>query len=376
MKGQETMKRVLTVLMLLIFLAASAAVAEEAAPYYSSVGEVTIEKLTEMTIPETILRLNSAFRADFVFRENDLEEEMKYSLRYLRNEDITQYNQFADYQDGTRLYIYFSTDPADGYFYASSGDSASRSELSSEDIDSVLNSSLFTYGSFDSEIIARTDRGDSYEVKVKTSSEGSVISVDQLIIDPVTGFVLSAETESYLNGEPVTFTTVSFTYDIDKIDIDDSPYTDYTEQRENIQASDISALQTTDIYGNKMEYDDISGANLIMINFWEPWCGPCLAELPDLEKLFETYGEKGLLILGVWSTPDVDQDVLGIVKDTGITYPVIRNCEALNGYTTMYVPTTVFADAEGKIISEEPYIGSRSYEDWENIILSYLGDEE
>lgn len=46
--------------------------------------------------------------------------------------------------------------------------------------------------------------------------------------------------------------------------------------------------------------------------------------------------------------------------------------ENLSKFMTDYFPTTVFADAEGNIFSDEPVINANSYEDWEKMIESYL----
>ena len=56
-----------------------------------------------------------------------------------------------------------------------------------------------------------------------------------------------------------------------------------------------------------------------MINFWEPWCGPCVGEMPELEQMYQNRGGE-LLILGVYWTEDGAAEVL---SETGITYPVI-----------------------------------------------------
>lgn len=133
-------------------------------------------------------------------------------------------------------------------------------------------------------------------------------------------------------------------------------------------------FDTVDIEGNAFGDDNIENAKLIMINFWEPWCGPCVAELPELQELYEDYSEKGLLILGVFSSSDADEDIKKIIKDKGVAYPVIRCNEALAKYGTAYLPTTIFMNADGKLLSEKPFIGANSYDGWAKIIDSYLDD--
>jgi len=131
-------------------------------------------------------------------------------------------------------------------------------------------------------------------------------------------------------------------------------------------------LSTEDIYGHEVGNEIVAGASLVMINYWEPWCGPCVGELPDLQKLYENYKDEGLVIIGVYSSVDMTSDAKDIIESSGIKYPVIKATKALSVYMSDYVPTTVFLDAEGNLLSEEQYIGSRSYNEWAGIVEGYL----
>ena len=44
-----------------------------------------------------------------------------------------------------------------------------------------------------------------------------------------------------------------------------------------------------DIDGNVVKLADFASAKVIMLNYWEPWCPPCIRELPELEQLYEAY---------------------------------------------------------------------------------------
>ncbi len=152
--------------------------------------------------------------------------------------------------------------------------------------------------------------------------------------------------------------------------------TDFGEAENNETAAPSDAGQldfsTTDIDGNPYTSDDIKDAKVVMVNFWEPWCGPCVGEIGDLAKLYEEYKDRGFLILGVYSTEGQDEDVRSIITDNGVTYPVIKSGGNMSEFMTAYVPTTVFADGSGRIISAEPEIGAHSYDEWKAIIEDYL----
>ena len=139
---------------------------------------------------------------------------------------------------------------------------------------------------------------------------------------------------------------------------------------------DTFSFATEDFEGNAFTSNDVKDAKLVMINLWEPWCGPCVGEMPDLERIYEENKDKGFVILGVFSETSQDEEAAQILADSGITYPILRYSNEFDGFQTGYVPTTVFLTGEGKLLSEEPLIGSRSYEDWTTIVQGLLEDLE
>lgn len=132
--------------------------------------------------------------------------------------------------------------------------------------------------------------------------------------------------------------------------------------------SSVLTFSTTALDGSAVDESIFEGKSLIMLNFWEPWCGPCVAEMPDLQRISEEYADKGFLIVGVYST---ERDTEDVVSSLGISYPIIKNCEAFEQFVTGYVPTTAFVDGEGNVVSEL-IVGGRSYDDWKEIIDSLL----
>ena len=132
------------------------------------------------------------------------------------------------------------------------------------------------------------------------------------------------------------------------------------------------SFSTTDINGKSVTNEDIKDCKLIMVNFWEPWCGPCVNEMPELEKLYKNYKDKGFTILGVFHSTDSMEDAKGIIKDNSISYPILIGNNDFSKYTTEYVPTTVFFDGDGKQLNSEAVVGAKEYDDWEKEILKYL----
>ena len=135
-------------------------------------------------------------------------------------------------------------------------------------------------------------------------------------------------------------------------------------------------FKTTDRAGNTYDESIFASAKLTMINFWEPWCGPCVNEMPDLELLYEAYKDKDFQIIGVYAETHMESEVDGILKDKNISYPILKYTAEFDRFQTGYVPTTVFVDSKGHIVKmsdgTDCVIGSNTYEAWESIIKQYL----
>jgi peroxiredoxin len=89
---------------------------------------------------------------------------------------------------------------------------------------------------------------------------------------------------------------------------------------------------------------------VVMINFWATWCGPCRQEMPALNALYEKYRSAGFVLLGV----DVDAESGSAAQMAGklkVTYPILFDTEkkASALYLVSAMPTTVLIDRSGKV---------------------------
>ena len=127
-------------------------------------------------------------------------------------------------------------------------------------------------------------------------------------------------------------------------------------------------FSTTDRDGKAWDQSIFADYDLVMINFFEPWCGPCVGEMPELERLYQDYKDRGVLLIGVYSTEDGVEDVLA---QTGVSYPILKYCPDFDRFQTGYVPTTVFVNSAGELVGETQ-IGSNDYAGWAALLDSLL----
>jgi len=115
-----------------------------------------------------------------------------------------------------------------------------------------------------------------------------------------------------------------------------------------LRAPDFT-LQAMD--GKQYRLSEIAGQP-VLINYWATWCIPCKAELPILQKLYQEYQPKGLVILTVDAIEqDSADNVQGIISQFGLTFPVLldHGGQFAGLYQAIFFPTTLLVDASGVI---------------------------
>ena len=112
-----------------------------------------------------------------------------------------------------------------------------------------------------------------------------------------------------------------------------------------------------DQFGNSHTLSDYQGKT-VFLNFWGTWCPPCRNEMPEIQELYEEYGEnqEDVVILGV-SHPGMGsegskEEVAAFMEENGYTYPTLMDEGGQVSFYTYYVtafPTTFMIDKEGNV---------------------------
>lgn len=88
--------------------------------------------------------------------------------------------------------------------------------------------------------------------------------------------------------------------------------------------------------------------NVVLINFWASWCGPCREELPHFEKLQQEYEDLGFTVLAVNVDEDPNKANI-LLDDIPVSFPVLfdDNDSVSKMYDVRAMPTTVIVDRDG-----------------------------
>lgn len=102
--------------------------------------------------------------------------------------------------------------------------------------------------------------------------------------------------------------------------------------------------------GASLSLGELRG-QVVLVNFWATWCGPCREEMPTFQRAFEEHQDEGFTIIGLSKdvgTPDLVRD---FIAEYGITYPVGAATpdveRAFGGIWAL--PTSILIDRQGRI---------------------------
>lgn len=115
-----------------------------------------------------------------------------------------------------------------------------------------------------------------------------------------------------------------------------------------------------DLQGNEVSLSDYKG-QVVLLNFWATWCGPCKIEMPWFVEFQRQYKDKGFTVLAVSLDDDIDP-VAPFVEKYGLNFPVVwgdnETADKFGGVAAL--PTTLIINREGEIIGSHTGLVSKS----------------
>lgn len=129
------------------------------------------------------------------------------------------------------------------------------------------------------------------------------------------------------------------------------------------------ALKNPD--GDTVRLSDLHG-NVVLIDFWATWCGPCKRAMPGIQKLHKKFKDKNVKVYGidVW---DQDGDPVGFMKENEYTYGLLLNGDDVAAvYGVSGIPTFYVIDAKGQVAFTASGFGEGTDEQLDKIITGLL----
>ncbi len=99
--------------------------------------------------------------------------------------------------------------------------------------------------------------------------------------------------------------------------------------------------------GEMLSLSDYQG-QVIFLNFWGTYCPPCVAELPDIQNVYEALQDQNFVVIGL-NVEEKPEKVKAFITEHHITFPIIISPDATVNplYQLKRMPTTWFIDREG-----------------------------
>lgn len=137
-------------------------------------------------------------------------------------------------------------------------------------------------------------------------------------------------------------------------------------EQELVSKTPFPEFSETDTEGNAISSDIFADYDVTIVNFWNNGCGTCIAEMPELEEMYQEFQKDNINLIGVGTDSGEGDEQLELAKrilaEKGVTYPnVVSDPE--NDFYKEFVaelagyPTTYVVDSEGNIIGA-PLIGN------------------
>jgi len=158
---------------------------------------------------------------------------------------------------------------------------------------------------------------------------------------------------------------------------------DFGMRKANVEKGKLSGLIWLGDYVGKKDVKEQK--KVLVLNFFANWCVPCIKEMPFLQKMYDKYNKKGLMVLSVNFRTESEKfdptfkKSIEIIKKNKIKYPVLFD-RFTNRNQLIYLgdkavlPCLIVINGKGEIIEKFQGEGSHDLKKIENVIKKAIGE--
>lgn len=147
--------------------------------------------------------------------------------------------------------------------------------------------------------------------------------------------------------------------DVAEVTIDREPVLNDLPRAENIKPSTAPLGYNVGNRAPDWTFNDENGVphslsdyigQVVVLDFWATWCGPCRMVMPDLEKVHKKYNSRGVVVIGM-DGAERGGDPVKFMRDNGYTYKLLLKTDpAMMKYATSGIPQMYVIGVDGAIL--------------------------
>jgi len=120
-----------------------------------------------------------------------------------------------------------------------------------------------------------------------------------------------------------------------------------------LNAQQVRNFTLNDLDNNPRSFEQLKGEKLTIIDFWATWCKPCNKAIPELNKIYNKFKNKGVNVIGInCDGPRSIAKVAPLCKTLQIEYPVLidMNIQLMAELNLSAYPTLIIVNSSGKVV--------------------------
>lgn len=125
-----------------------------------------------------------------------------------------------------------------------------------------------------------------------------------------------------------------------------------TSLKVSVKEGDLARnFELSTLEGERVQLADFRG-QAVFLNFWASWCGPCRAEMPDIDRVLQEYKDDGLIVLAV-NNGERFAPAKRFIDDLQVDFTIVGldpSQEIIGRFRIVAMPTSIFIDENGVIV--------------------------